>query len=54
MLASAADYLAVWMSFIEYLVRKCKWDDEELVSQVREAFTRATEHLLSKFFFQFS
>lgn len=44
-LASAEDFLVVWMSFIEYLVRKCKWDDGELVSQVREAFTRAIEHL---------
>ena len=48
-LASAADYKAVWVAFIEYLVRKCKWDDEEQVQQVREAFTRATDHLtLSK------
>lgn len=44
-LASAADLLAVWLGFIEYLVRKCKSDDSEQIVQLREAFTRATEHL---------
>lgn len=48
-LASAGDYKAVWVAFIEYLVRKCKWDDEEQVQQVREAFTRATDHLTLTF-----
>ena len=45
-LASAADVLAVWTRFIEYLVRKCRWDDETQVSELREAFTRATDHLI--------
>lgn len=44
-LASAADYKAVWLAFIEYLVRKCNWDNEEQIQQVRESFTRATDHL---------
>lgn len=44
-LASAADYKAVWVAFIEYVVRICKWDKQEDVEQVREAFTRATDHL---------
>lgn len=46
-LATAADLLSVWMSFIEYLVRKCTWgdSDNENIVQLREAFTRATEHL---------
>jgi hypothetical protein len=46
-LATAADLLAVWMSFIEYLVRKCTWgdNDNDNIVQLREAFTRATEHL---------
>lgn len=45
-LGTAADLLIVWMSFIEYLVRKCKWDNEEQIAQLREAFSRATEHLI--------
>lgn len=48
-LASAADLLAVWLGFIEYLVRKCKSDDSEQIVQLREAFTRATEHLHQSF-----
>lgn len=44
-LGSATDFVTVWLSFIEYLVRQCKWDDEEKVAQVREAFTRATDHI---------
>lgn len=44
-MASAADYKAVWVAFIEYVVRICKWDKQEDVEQVREAFTRATDHL---------
>lgn len=44
-LATAADLLAVWMRFIVQFVRKCKWDDDEQVSQLREVFTRAENHL---------
>lgn len=54
-MATGTDFLAVWVSFIEYLVRKCKWDDDEKVAELREAFTRATNHLhQSKACFQLS
>lgn len=45
-LATATDSLPVGICFIDFLVLKWKYDDDEQLAQFREAFSRATKHLI--------